>query len=707
VSIAFSLANLSFGGFSLVVDLKEDQGAMFAVVFEVTFYARTKHFAFCLLEYRGCWVDSSPEVFKIYQMNVIKHLVCIATVCFALVGLNSSSRGVDSEAIDESQPNIVLILMDDLGVSDLGCYGRADHSTRRLDELAAKGIRYTNAYCGLSICSAARAALLTGKSPSRLHLTTFLPGRADAPSQKLLNARIHSALPVEEKTIAEELKKLGYRTGLFGKWHLGGGAHGPAHQGFDVVEEIGAKGALAEDGEHISTAAGGKNEFLITRKAIQFMAAESQAPFFCYLPHHMPHVMLEATDEAMGWHKQAFSPLYAANLASMDASMEMLLDNINKLNTNRDTVIIFTSDNGGLHVPELHPKPVTHNAPFRAGKGYLYEGGIRIPLLVYSMKGRIKGGRTIEQPVSHLDLMPTLIECAGGKVATSVGPVDGVSLKDHWYQEKEIPADRTLYWDFPHYTNQGSRPASAIRKGNWKLVLQHEDESIELFDLATDPGEQLNLADKNPELVSSLKLSLMRWRDSIGVQRGELNPEFDAELHKKIYIDRDSTKLAYGETAEIIGKTWKEWRASMDKAVQGRKPVLKSPEGTISLAAADVQVHGKNIRYEPEPHKNVVGYWTEVDDWAEWKLEVPEDGDYEIELQYGCGGGNGGSRVAIICGGHASEFTVKDTGHFQNMIYEPIGTWSLKKGETILQVRPKTKSNIAVMDIRKIVLRRK
>ena len=643
-----------------------------------------------------------------FPKSVLKHLVYVAIIWLTSLALNSSSWGADSHVTDESQPNIVLILVDDLGVSDLGCYGRSDHLTPSLDAIAAKGVRYTNAYCGLSICSAARAALLTGKSPSRLHLTTFLPGRADAPSQKLLNARIHSALPAEEKTIAEELKRLGYRTGLFGKWHLGGGKYGPTHQGFDVAIETAARGSLVDHSQRdLSTADGGKNEFLITREAIKFMSEESTTPFFCYVPHHIPHIMLEATDQSLEKHKSAFSPLYAANMESMDKAIGMLFSSLEKLNTNRDTLVIFTSDNGGLHVPELHPDPVTHNSPFRAGKGYLYEGGIRIPLLVCSVKGQIKGGRTIEQPISHLDLMPTLIECAGGKVATSVGPVDGISLKDHWYSEKELSADRTLNWDFPHYTNQGSRPASAIRKGRWKLIMHHEDESFELYDLATDPGEQTDLAEQNPEVATSLRLSLMRWRESVGAQRGEPNPDFDSALHKKIYLDQDPSKLAHGQSAKIIGEQWKAWRTLMDKSVVDRKPVLKTPDGTLSLAAADVQVHGKNIRYEPEPHKNVVGYWTEVDDWAEWKLEIPEDGDYEIELQYGCGGGNGGSRVAIVCGGHAMEFTVKDTGHFQNMIFEPIGIWSLKKGVTTLEVRPKSKSNIAVMDIRKIVLRKK
>ena len=332
--------------------------------------------------------------------------VFFASGTFLLGGHGPVDAGKSESKIDtEASPNIVLILVDDLGVSDLNCYGRTEHRTPSIDALASRGIRYTSGYCGLSICSAARAALLTGKSPSRLHLTSYLPGRADAPSQKLLNARIHSALPLEEKTMAEELKKLGYRTGLFGKWHLGGGRYGPTNQGFDIAIEAAAKGALANDTlDDTSQVSGGKNEFLITREAIKFIEADSEAPFFCYVPHHIPHIMLEATERSLARHDSAFSPLYAANLESMDKAIGLLVEALEKNKSERDTLVIFTSDNGGLHVPELHPAPVSHNAPFRAGKGYLYEGGLRVPFLVCSLKGRIKAGRIVNQPVSHLDL---------------------------------------------------------------------------------------------------------------------------------------------------------------------------------------------------------------------------------------------------------------------------------------------------------------
>jgi arylsulfatase A len=600
----------------------------------------------------------------------------------------------------QDKPNIVLILADDLGINDLQCYGRTEHKTPHLDALAQSGIRYTNGYCGLSICSASRVALMTGKSPARLHLTSYLPGRPDAPSQRVLNAKMHSAMPPEERTIAEELKKVGYRTGLFGKWHLGGGESSPGKQGFDVVLEAPAKGKLDET-------EGGKNEFLISRKAIDFIQESKDGPFFCYIPQHQPHIKLEATEEAMKRHEGTFSPLYAANIESMDRAVGMVLDAVQKLATERDTILIFSSDNGGLHVPELHTEPVTHNRPFRAGKGYLYEGGVRVPFLVTSIKGRFGKDRVVEEAVSLIDLYPTLLKLAGVDVPKTIGPVDGIDISANWVDSRRLDSERTLFWHFPHYTNQGSRPTSAIRQGNWKLVQSLEDQSVELYDLSNDIGEENNLADTNRERAAQLTKRLSDWRISVGAQMCQANPNWVPDQSQSIYQTFDSTKLKADKSAMAIGEFWKPWRDAMNGAIKDLKPQLKSPEGTLTLWATQAQVHGKKIRYEPEPNKNVLGYWTEVDDWAHWEFDVPTDGIYEIEVQCGCGQGHGGSTAAISCQDQRLEWTVRDTGHFQNMIYESLGEMKLTAGKSKLEVRPKTKANVAVMDIRKIVLRKK
>ena len=600
----------------------------------------------------------------------------------------------------QESPNIVLIFADDLGINDLGCFGRKEHKTPVLDSLAEGGIRCSSAYCGLSICSASRAALMTGKSPARLHLTTFLSGRPDAPSQKLLNAVIHNALPPEERTIAEELKKVGYRTGIFGKWHLGSGASSPQQQGFDVVFEPGAKGQLIDS-------IGAKNEFLIARTACDFIQDASDKPFFCYVPHHSPHIRLDATPQAMDEFRETFNPLYAASIASLDRSVGMIRDAVKNLKGDRDTILLFASDNGGLHVPEGHDQPMTHCAPFRAGKGYLYEGGLRIPLIVHSTRNRLGEPRVVHQPVSLLDLYPTLLGLAGVEVSKTIGPVDGIDLRGNWFEGKPLRDDRTLFWHMPHYTNQGSRPAGAIREGDWKLVVSYEDDGLELFDLSQDKEERVNLAVSNPETTKRLHDKLDSWLGSVGAQRCQPNPKVDLSKHAAIYAAFDSSQLRADKTADAIAEQWKPWRKLMNQASQGSKAVLKDPAGEVTLWASDAKVHGKKLRYEAEPQKNVLGFWTEVEDWAHWEFDVPSEGVYEVEVQCGCGKGHGGSIASVVVGEQTKEWKVRDTGHFQSMIYEPIGELKLNQGKNRLEVRPKTKATIAVMDIRKIVLRKK
>ena len=378
-------------------------------------------------------------------------------------------------ADDKGKPNIVFILADDLGINDLGCYGRKDQETPRIDKLAEAGLRFTSAYAE-PVCSPTRAAILTGKAPARLHLTTFLPGRPDTPAQKLLHPKIELQLPLKENTIARLLKEAGYTTACIGKWHLGGAGFGPEKFGFDVVHAGKANTAP-------SAAEGGKGEYDLTRTALKFMDDNKDRPFFLYLAHNNPHVPLGAKPELVRKYKDSFNPTYAAMVNTLDDSVGQVLDKLDELHLPERTVVVFASDNGGLHVLETPNTPATYNTPYRAGKGFLYEGGVRVPAIV-RWPGRVGAGRTTDAPVSAVDWTPTLLEACGVKPPE---PLDGVSLVK-LFEGGALPA-RPLFWHFPHYTNQGGRPGGAVREGDWKLIEHYEDGRVELFNLADDAGE--------------------------------------------------------------------------------------------------------------------------------------------------------------------------------------------------------------------------
>lgn len=614
---------------------------------------------------------------------------------YRLLGLALVLSFSSSAWAEPTQPNIVLIFADDLGIHDLSCYGRSDQPTPNLDRLASSGMRFTTAYTAQPICSPSRAALMTGKCPARLHLTNYLPGRADAPSQKLLQPVIEGQLPLEEPTIAEWLKGAGYATGLFGKWHLGNRDFGPARQGFDTV-------FLPPGNSQPSADEGGKNEYAITAAAEKFIEQNQDRPFFCYVPHHTPHIPLSAKPDLVEKHADAFHPTYAAMIETLDETVGQLMETVERLGLQERTIFIFTSDNGGLHVLEFPGTPATHNTPFRAGKGFVYEGGLREPLII-RWPGKIEAGSTSDTPVVLTDLVPTLLEAAGVDVAKTAGPLDGVSLIG-LLRGEPLP-ERSLYWHFPNYTNQGSRPAGAIRKGDWKLIEHFEDGSIELFNLSTDPGETRNMADQNAAMASELKAELAQWRTSVGAQMPTPNSDFNAALHRRLYVEQDPSQLRAKETAAAMEPEWQDWRAAMNAAVKGRRAKVTPPRGDIRLLAKDAVVHAKTMRYEPEPHKNVLGYWVDPNDWAEWNMEVPAAGSYEIEIQQGCGKGSGGAEVAIEVAGQTVRFRVVETGHFQQMILRTVGTVELPAGPNTLAVKPQTKPGPAVMDLRRIVLR--
>lgn len=458
--------------------------------------------------------------------------------------------GQMSLAADRS-PNIVFVFADDLGINDLSCYGRKDQQTPNLDRLAAQGTRFTSAYCAQPICSPSRAAVMTGKTPARLHLTTFLPGRADCVSQKLLHPKIAMQLPLEEVTIAESLKAAGYATACVGKWHLGGPGFGPKEQGFDFVH-VGKANTPPSDLE------GGKGEYELTAAAEKFIIDNQDRPFFLYLPHNNPHVPIAAKAELIEKYKDSFNPIYAAMIETLDVSVGRLMSKLDELKLSGNTIFLFTSDNGGLHVQELPNTPATHNTPFRAGKGYVYEGGLRIPLIV-RWPSVVKAGRVLDSPVINTDFVPTLLELAG---ITSDEFYDGASIASLLKGGDAQP--RPFFWHFPHYTNQGGRPAGAVREGNWKLIAHYDTGRVELYDLSKDIGESNDIAADHVDLVSELHDKLKAWRKSVGAQENTLNPDFDLAWFKKLYVDFDPSLVPLKPTAVEMAKSFEAWRESLN-----------------------------------------------------------------------------------------------------------------------------------------------
>jgi arylsulfatase A-like enzyme len=456
-------------------------------------------------------------------------------------------------------PNIVLILADDLGSNDLGCYGRKDHHTPHLDRLAAEGMRFTASYCAAPLCSASRAALLTGKSPARLHLTTYLPGRPDTPAHKLLQPIIRQQLPLDERTLAELLKPAGYTSACIGKWHLGGKGFGPDQQGFDFV-------FAGHPDTQPSAVEGGKGEYELTARAEKFLAEHRDRPFFLYLAHNNPHIPLAARPEIIARNRDAFNPLYAAVVETLDDAVGRLLGRLDALGLRENTIVLFASDNGGLHVPEGHDDPPTHNTPYRAGKGFLYEGGLRVPLLV-RWPGRVQAGTVCNVPVVNTDFTPTLLELAG--LAVPAG-LDGVSCAALLTRSGQM-SRRPLFWHFPHYSNQGGRPAGAVRDGDWKLIEHYEDGGLELFNLAQDPGELRDLSPGDPARAAALQARLAAWRSAVGAQLNTSNPRFDSTLHRTLYVDTDVSRLKPGANAAEMTKRLATWRRGMD-AVGRQRP---------------------------------------------------------------------------------------------------------------------------------------
>ncbi len=437
-------------------------------------------------------------------------------------------------------PNVIVILVDDMGQTDLSCYGSKFYETPHIDQLAKDGVRFANGYSACTVCSPTRAALLTGKYPARLHLTDWIAGH-DRPKAKLKIPDWQKFLPFEEITLAEQFKAAGYATASIGKWHLtpglkeGDEAYYPEKHGFDLNVGGYAKGqppSYHAPYKIPTLTEGPKGEFLTDREAaeaVKFITANKDKPFFLYLPHYAVHTPLAGKPEVIAKYQaksaklpdlKQKSAVYAALVESVDDSLGTIRSALKDLKLADNTIIVFTSDNGGLI---MRNDKATDNSPFRVGKGSAYEGGVRVPLIIHA-PGTTKPGTVDTTPAMTIDLYPTVLELAGVKPLQSL--VDGISLAP-LLKSGAKPDRAEIFWHYPHYHPGGATPYSAVRSGDFRLVHFYEDGRDELYDLANDVSETKDLATAQPALAKTLRTRLDAWLKSVDAQLPTKNPDYD------------------------------------------------------------------------------------------------------------------------------------------------------------------------------------
>ena len=454
-------------------------------------------------------------------------------VVFVLCGIPIASAHENNLEV----PNIILILADDLGWTDLACFGSDFYETPHLDAFASSGMTFKQNYSACTVCSPTRAALLTGKYPARMHITDWIPGQMpDNP--KLLVPDWIKFLPHSEITLAEVFKGAGYATASIGKWHLGTEEYYPESQDFDV--NIAGSDKSAPPSFHapwkIPTIAEGANgEYIpdrLAEEAARFIEQSRDMPFFLYLPHFAVHTPIQGRADLVAKYRKKLQPEhkhrnveYAAMVESLDAAVGRVLTKLKELRLDERTIVIFTSDNGGRITQKT-----TSNAPLRFGKASAYEGGVRVPLII-RWPGVTKPASISETPVITMDLFPTLLEIgdiAKSRTRTESG-CDGLSLVPLLQQSGKL-ADRDLFWHYPHHQHYqlgGTTPYAAVRSGDYKLIEFFNDMHVELYNVASDIGEQNDLAVTQSDIADRLRKRLHTWRTLVGAQMPTPNPAYD------------------------------------------------------------------------------------------------------------------------------------------------------------------------------------
>lgn len=432
-------------------------------------------------------------------------------------------------------PNILFILLDDMGWTDLGCYGSDLYETPAIDRLAEEGMRFTDAYAACTVCSPSRAAVLTGNYPARIHLTDWIHGHL-RPKAKLLPPEWTHHLPLEERTFARVLRENGYATAHVGKWHLGSEEYWPLEHGFDLNIGGYEKGQPpsyfypytrpGSNNPRIPTLSGGEEgEYLtdrLTDEAIQFIERNANRPFCLYLSHYAVHTPIQSKEEWTKHYRERVkedgrhqNPAYAGMIHSVDEGVGRLLETLDRLNISDNTLIVFTSDNGGL-------MRITTNVPLRAGKGSAYEGGVRVPLIARWPNG-VSAGTVSSEPVTGVDFFPTILEVCGAAPES----VDGLSLAP-LFGDPSAQLDRdAVYWHYPHYHPGGASPYGTARARDWKLVEFFEDDHTELYRVGNDISESEDLSSKEARRTSDMLSMLQDWRAEVKAQLPVPNPNYE------------------------------------------------------------------------------------------------------------------------------------------------------------------------------------
>lgn len=515
------------------------------------------------------------------EIKALKTIVLYG--CCLMISAQGFAQGNHSQ----KKPNIIFLLADDLGWRDLSAFGSTFDETPNLDRLAKEGMLFTDAYASCNVCSPSRSSIMTGQYPVRTGITDWISGRQNGtgpmPYDKLLPPSFSFNLDTAQLTIAEALKRGGYATFFAGKWHLGQTAeYWPENQGFDINKGGWAAGNPWSHGmggyfspyHNPRLPDGPKGEFLadrLTTETIKFIREKVKEgkPFFADLSFYAVHQRIEAKPEYIrkfkdkaerlgldtlvqfikdapwmqreaGWKERVVqsNAVYAGLLYSVDENVGRIMDALKQLGIADNTIVVFTSDNGGLSTSEGTP---TSNLPLRYGKGWNYEGGVRVPLII-KWPGVTKPDAVCHFPVINTDFYPTFLQMAHLPLMPEQHK-DGVSMVPLLEGRSSINQP-VLYWHYPHYSNQGGGPSSALREGDWKLVQFYEDNRVELYNLSTDIEERRDLAKAFPDKTATLLKELNLWKKETHAKLPTLNPYYNGD-YESLMKEKQETKKEY------------------------------------------------------------------------------------------------------------------------------------------------------------------